>query len=101
MDNNTIWDSRKAAARAVALLLLLSLAAGCTNRYLITLNNGNQITAKGKPKFNQDRGVYEYKNAEGNPAYVPFIRVRDIEPVPWPPPKDAATQLQELNQGNY
>jgi hypothetical protein len=56
------------------------------------------ITSKGKPKLNKERGVYEYKNMKGVRTYVPILRVREIEPVSWPPPKDPATELKKANE---
>ena len=61
---------------AVAGLVLLS---GCASRgYIVTLNNGTQITAKTKPQLEGNRYVFE--NAEGEKGYVPAGRVREIAP---------------------
>ena len=62
----------------LAVLLGSSLLTGCTRHYVITLNNGARITTLGKP---QPQGSsYVFKDARGQPAYVPAGRVREIAP---------------------
>jgi hypothetical protein len=60
------------------LLLSLVLCAGCTRRYMITLNNGNQISTHGKPKLRD--GVYYFKDIKDQETSVPSFRVREIAP---------------------
>jgi hypothetical protein len=59
------------------ILLMATLAlSGCASRYVITMSNGNQVTATTKPRL--DRGYYFFKDAQGRNAYVPVGRVREI-----------------------
>jgi hypothetical protein len=58
--------------------LVVVLLCGCTQKYVITLNNGSRITTIGKPKYEQ--GVYIVKDAMGQKGYVPAGRVREIAP---------------------
>ena len=62
----------------LALVLSSSLLTGCTRHYVITLNNGACITTFGKPQL--QGGSYVFKDAQGQPAYVPAGRVREIAP---------------------
>lgn len=67
--------------KAIPLCLALGLlvVSGCARRYQITLNNGNTITTKTKPKLNPETGAYIFKDAEGKPTSLPRFRVRQIE----------------------
>ncbi len=67
--------------RWIAPVLLLALAigpVGCARRYVMTMNNGTQTTAKGKPKLEQ--GVYKFKDVTGQEQSVSAGRVREIAP---------------------
>jgi hypothetical protein len=67
---------------AVLLALVLSLtAAGCANRYKITLTNGNVITTRNKPKLEKESGAYHFKNAQGKKDSIPGFRIKEIEPL--------------------
>ena len=65
---------------SLLLLLALTLCAGCASRYNITLNNGDIVTAKGKPKYDKQRNGYLYNDALGNTNYISAFRVREIAP---------------------
>jgi hypothetical protein len=62
------------------LLAALALCAGCATRYDITLTNGDVITALGRPHLDSSRQRYTYKDAEGRPAAVPAMRVKEVGP---------------------
>jgi len=59
-------------------VLAVMLLCGCTQNYIITLNNGKRITTVGKPKY--DQGIYIVKDASGEKGYIPAGRVREIAP---------------------
>ena len=65
---------------ALILLLAAFVCAGCATRYNISLTNGDVITARGKPKFDQTKGGFYYKDGQGNPAFVSGGRVREVAP---------------------
>ena len=63
----------------LASLLAAILVTGCASRhYTITLNNGNRITASGKPRL--ENGSYVFKDTKGQVQYVPSGRVREVAP---------------------
>ncbi len=64
--------------RALILWLGLGLLSGCAQHYTITLNNGLQIPATSKPRF--ENGSYYYKDAQGRNAFVPAGRVLQVAP---------------------
>lgn len=65
----------KTALFFVAGLLLLT---GCAQTYVMTLNNGERITAKGKP--HRVGGFYVYKDPSGRQGAQKAILVREIAP---------------------
>ncbi|MCX8091781.1 MAG: YgdI/YgdR family lipoprotein [Verrucomicrobiae bacterium] len=60
------------------VLLVALLGCGCARRYVITLHNGNTITALGKPRM--EGGMCVFKDASGQWSSVPAGRVREIAP---------------------
>ena len=72
---------RLLTAPVLAAAVVAVLMAGCVPRYKITLTNGNLITTRGKPKFDTENNVYRFKDAQGNPGYVPAFRVKEIAPL--------------------
>jgi hypothetical protein len=63
-----------------ALLLAALCLTGCVRRYTITLNNGNQITSRGKPQYDRATGTVNFTNARGEPDRLPAGSVRQISP---------------------
>ena len=67
------------AKRIIPSLGLVSLLfVGCSNLYVITLDNGSRITTKSKPRL--ERGQYLYQDSKGVAGAVPAGRVREISP---------------------
>jgi len=66
--------------RIAVLLLAVALCGGCATHYTIVLQNGETITAKGKPKYDKDKGVYYFTDAQGNKEHVLGGNVREIAP---------------------
>lgn len=62
------------------LLLIATVCAGCATRYSLVMNNGEILTAHGKPTYNAQQGRYYYTDASGKPASVPASKVREVAP---------------------
>ena len=60
------------------LLAILLVLSGCSNHYVLTLNNGGQLTSQGKPKI--ENGSYHFKDPAGKEYYVPQGRVHEVAP---------------------
>ncbi len=60
------------------LLLGLVVLTGCAHHYVMTLNNGAQITTASKPRLKA--GSYYFKDAKGEEHFVAEGRVREIAP---------------------
>lgn len=59
-------------------LIGLLFLTGCAQGYVLTLNNGQHITAKHKPKY--DRGFYYFKDSSGQQVAIFSGRVKEIAP---------------------
>jgi hypothetical protein len=58
--------------------LALLLGSGCARNYVMTLNNGTQLGAKGKPRL--ENGSYYFTDARGEKTSISAGRVSQIEP---------------------
>jgi len=65
----------------LSCLLLTVFLSGCSNRYKVTLSNGNVMTTTSKPKLDKASGAYHFKDSEGRPGRLPSFRVCEIEPL--------------------
>ena len=59
-------------------LLAAVLAAGCPQKYVLRLNNGQEIIAATKPRPD-GHGWYRFKDGDGREMKVNELRVREIE----------------------
>jgi hypothetical protein len=73
-------------------LLAIFLLSGCASHYMITLNNGNQITSRGKPK--REGAAYVFKDASGKSRSVPAGNVTEIAPASMNEKKDQNFNLK-------
>ena len=60
---------------------MLLIGVGCASRYKVTLTNDGVITSKGKPRLNQDKSAYEFKDIQGKRRSIPAFRIKEIEPL--------------------
>ncbi len=68
---------KKNLTPVLALLIGLWLLPGCAGHYVVTLNNGAQIGAQGKPELRGN--AYYFKDANGKETSVAAGRVTQIE----------------------
>ena len=60
--------------------MLVFLFTGCARRYTITTSGGRQITTKGKPKYDDENGVFRYTDVRGEKRAIPAGSVSEISP---------------------
>jgi hypothetical protein len=65
---------------ALVLLMAVMVCAGCATRYNITCTNGDVLTSRGKPKYDETKGGFMYKDGQGQPAFISGGRVREVAP---------------------
>jgi hypothetical protein len=56
----------------------LTALTGCAHHYVMTLNNGAQLTTATKPRLKD--GAYQFKNAKGEEQFLPAASVREVAP---------------------
>ena len=73
-------DYQMTEMKKLSLILMLACfgLTGCVRNYTITLSNGTQLGAQGKPVFKN--GAYYFKDAAGKETSVAAGRVSQIEP---------------------
>jgi len=65
------------------LVLVLGVAltcAGCSRFYNITTNSGRVMTARGKPHYDKENGVFVFKDVHGEERRIPAGSVSGIAP---------------------
>lgn len=62
----------------IPLLVGLLVLTGCAHGYVITLNNGERISAANKPHL--DRGFYYFKDPAGRQRMFFAGKVKEIAP---------------------
>jgi len=63
---------------AAAALFVVVLAACSSSEYIISTTDGTMITAHGKPKLNEETGMYKYEDSEGRDASIKKEQVKQI-----------------------
>ena len=63
----------------LAIAIAISLV-GCSQRYKVTLGNGNSFTTSSKPKLNKEGSAYVYKDHQGRESWVSAGKVTEIAP---------------------
>ncbi len=70
---------RAATGPALALLVGLSLLAGCSSPSVITLNDGREIQTLDRPEYDDEAGFYEFEGIDGKPGRVNKDQVRTVQ----------------------
>ena len=64
---------------AAATMAVLLLAGGCASpEYIISTTDGTLMTTKGKPKFDEELGMYVFKDSEGREVRLQKDDVKQI-----------------------
>ncbi len=70
---------RAATAPALALMIGLTLLAGCSSPSVITLNDGREIQTLNRPDYDEEAGFYEFEGLDGKPGRVNKDQVRTVK----------------------
>ncbi len=70
---------RAATGPALALLVGLTVLAGCSNPSVITLNDGREIQTLDHPDYDDEAGFYEFESIDGKPGRVNKDQVRTVK----------------------
>lgn len=93
ISDETIRYMKKMFLTALAGLVLM---CGCAQTYVLTLNNGERIQTKGKPKLVD--GFYYFKDASGRDARPVYsARVRELAPASMASP-DASSMFRNVSK---
>ena len=66
-------------SKAVLVALAMAFLAACSStEYIISTTDGTMITTSGKPKLNEDTGMYTYEDAEGRSGSIKKEQVKQI-----------------------
>lgn len=69
----------KQAIRVAALVATMVVLAACSSsEYIISTTDGTMITTSGKPKLDEETGMYKYEDAEGRDG---TIRKEDVKQI--------------------
>lgn len=60
-----------------AACCLLTLA-GCASDYVITTTDGQLINTQGKPELDEETGLLEYEDADGNTQQIQNSQVKQL-----------------------
>ncbi|RKF20271.1 YgdI/YgdR family lipoprotein [Alginatibacterium sediminis] len=65
--------------RLLAVLALSMVLAACSaSQYIMSTNEGQMITSYGKPKLDDDTGMYQYKDEKGKKMSIAKDQVVQI-----------------------
>lgn len=68
----------KSSLTASVLALCVLMLAGCSNDYMISTNDGRMIESDEKPELDDDTGLIEYEDEDGDIGQLPQSDVREI-----------------------
>lgn len=69
--------------RFLFLSLAVALCAGCHSTYKMTLNNGEVMYVRGKPKYVKARDGFIYTDSHGQQRYISQGAVQAVAPADW------------------
>lgn len=61
----------------LAIFCVIGLA-GCATDYLIATTDGQMLNAEDKPELDEETGLIQYEDAEGNDQQIPQSMVKQI-----------------------
>jgi len=69
----------KNALKLVLITASMAFMAACSSpEYIISTNDGTMIPTNGKPKLDEETGMYTYKDAEGRATSIKKDDVKQI-----------------------
>jgi hypothetical protein len=84
---------------ALALLVSLSVLCGCAHQYLLSLDDGDQILSRNKPK--RYGNLYQFMGNDGVEHVIPQARVTRIRPVTIPKEEQAPVSTPKPKQPRH
>ena len=81
-DFSGLTDARNMKKSLLMMVLVVAslVLAGCTTRYQVRMNNGTTFTTKGRPRFDAQRNLWFYTDANGQTNAISGLRVAEIAP---------------------
>ncbi|MCP9339355.1 YgdI/YgdR family lipoprotein [Stutzerimonas xanthomarina] len=70
---------RTTTGPALAILIGMTLLAGCSSPSVITLNDGREIQTLNQPEYDDEAGFYEFEGIDGKPGRVNKDQVRTVQ----------------------
>lgn len=62
----------------IPTLLFAALLSGCSSDYLITTTDGQMLTSSGKPTLDDETGMIEFEDSDGQHQQIPQTSVKQM-----------------------
>ncbi|AGA90341.1 Bacterial protein of unknown function (DUF903) [Thioflavicoccus mobilis 8321] len=56
--------------KIIVVMVCVAALSACGSDYVISTKSGQMIETEGKPKLDQDTGMYRYKDIDGNDVLI-------------------------------
>ncbi|MBK1700067.1 YgdI/YgdR family lipoprotein [Thiococcus pfennigii] len=66
--------------KKILVLMVCAVAlSACGSHYMVTTESGQEIKTQGKPKLDEDTGMYRYKDIDGHDVLIKQDEVMQIK----------------------